>query len=155
MINKIKTFARLRPQLKIMILQTFVFSLYTGFLFAFFNRYARFGERLALTENSAKNTVSSSIAADEKKHTKINDIAKAIHIVSKYIPWKNVCRHQAYQAKLLCNLYNIPYLIFIGFKKDIAKNEIQAHAWTMAGGRMITGFCNPEEYIIQSIYKNR
>jgi hypothetical protein len=75
--------------------------------------------------------------------------------VVKYISWKNVCRHQAYQAKLLCNLYKIPYIIFIGFKKNDHTNEIEAHAWTIAGGKIITGFCNPDEYTVQSAYKNK
>ncbi|MCH5715065.1 lasso peptide biosynthesis B2 protein [Niabella hibiscisoli] len=86
---------------------------------------------------------------------KANDIGWAIQVVAKYISWKNVCRHQAYQAKLLCNFYKIPCLIFIGFKKDPNKKEIEAHAWAVAGGKIITGFCNPNEYIIQSVYQNK
>ncbi len=169
MIKKIKTFIRLRPQLKIITFQAFVLSVYTGFIFTFFNRYARFGERIAANETlppgpllispkgeGAQTSETSSIPErNEALHFKINDIARAIQISSKYVPWKNVCRHQAYQAKLLCNYYKIPCLIFIGFKKGKDRNEIQAHAWTIAGRRMITGLCNPEEYMVQSIYRNK
>ena len=150
MIKKLNTFIRVRPQLKLMILQAFALSVYTGFIFAFFNRYARFGERIVIDKDDIIVP-----GPDETLRSKINDIARAIRISSKYIPWKNVCRHQAYQAKLFCNFYKIPYRIFIGFKKDKEKNEIQAHAWTIAAGNMITGFCNPEEYIVQSIYRNK
>ncbi len=134
----------MRHRRKLMAMQGFVYATYTYLLFTFFNKHARFGtkvNKIAVSENGTKDS-------------KITDIAWAIKLVEKNIPWKNVCRHQAYQAKLLCNYYQIPYFIFIGFKKDIEKNEIQAHAWTIAGGKMITGLCNPEEYIVQSIYSN-
>lgn len=142
MIKKIRTYLRLKDQVRIMILQVFILSLYTWFLFKFLTRCAKFGQKI--TEAPYKQT----------PNPKADSIARAIKISSKYIPWKNVCRHQAYQAKLLCNYYKVSYRIFIGFKKDKLKNEIQAHAWTEAGSRIITGFCNPEEYTIQNIYCN-
>ena len=134
----------MRRRRKLIAMQGLAYAAYTYMLFTFFNKHARFGtkvNKMAVSEN-------------EIEAAKIKDIAWAIKLVEKNIPWKNVCRHQAYQARLLCNYYKIPYFIFIGFKKDIEKNEIQAHAWTIAAGEMITGFCNPEEYIVQSIYSN-
>lgn len=144
MIKKVKSFLRLSPSRKIIVFQALGVSIYTYFLFRFFNRRARLGE--PTTAAAHFNQLSSK---------KINDIGWAIQVVAKYIAWKNVCRHQAYQAKFLCNFYKIPCLIFIGFKKDPNKKEIEAHAWTVAGGKIITGFCNPEEYVVQSIYKNK
>ena len=86
---------------------------------------------------------------------KIKDIRWAIQFTDRFIPWKNVCRHQAYQAMQLCNHYKIPCKTFIGFKKDKAKGTIEAHAWTISGNTIITGFCNPQEYTIQSIFENK
>lgn len=143
MINKIKSFARVSPSRKIVVLQAFGLSIYTYFLFKFFNQSVRFGEK------------TNAVNYHPVVHKKVNDVQWAIQVVAKYITWKNVCRHQAYQAKLLCNFYHLPCLIFIGFKKDINKNEIEAHAWTVAGGKIITGFCNPDEYTVQSVYKNK
>lgn len=144
MINAIQSFARLSPSRKIIVIQAFSISVYTLFLFNFFNRSARFGERTIST-----------LPLNQSPNKKASDIGWAIQVVAKYISWKNVCRHQAYQAKLLCNFYKIPCMIFVGFKKDSNTNEIEAHAWTVAGGKIITGFCNPDEYIVQSIYKNK
>jgi len=142
MIRKIKTFSTLSRARKKMIVQAFGLSIYTSLLFTFFKSKAGFGQKITAQEI---NSVGDYSMAD--------DIAFAISIVSKYTPWKNVCRHQAYQARQLCNYYKIPCLIFIGFKKE--NNEIQAHAWTTVGSKIITGFCNPDEYIVQSIYKNQ
>lgn len=143
MIKRIQSFIKLPARKKKMIFQTVGGSFYAWILFAFFKRLAAFGENVAVAKEP--------LAPNQKA----NDIAWAIRTVDQYMPWKNVCRHQAYQAKLLCNHYKIPCYIYIGFKKDELRNEIQAHAWTVAGGRIITGFCNPAEYIIQSVYKNK
>ena len=56
-------------------------------------------------------------------------------------------------GKTALQLLQNSYQIFIGFKKDKEKNEIQA-CWTIQAEK-ITGFCNPEEYMVQSIYKNK
>ena len=144
MIRKIKTFTRLSRQRKVLAVQAFAAAVYTFFLFAFFNKQARFGKKVAAYK-SLPNSI------DEQN---IVDIAWAIKTVDRIVPWKNVCRHQAYQAKLLCHLYNLPCFIFVGFKKDIDKNEIQAHAWTIAGDTIITGFCDPTDYVVQAIYSN-
>lgn len=82
----------------------------------------------------------------------IRDIRWAILTVARYIPWKNVCRHQAYQAMMLCRFYRQPYHIYIGFKKNPETALIDGHAWTMVEDTFITGFCNPEEYVVQSSY---
>ncbi len=144
MIKKLKTFRRLSASRKAMIFQAFGLSVYTWALFTFFKRFAKFGE-----------TTNASGTTDKRYGTKAADISFAIHTVSRLVPWKNVCRHQAYQAKMLCNYYKIPCLIFIGFKKDTDQNKIQAHAWTVADEKIITGFCDPKEYIVQSIYRNK
>jgi len=83
--------------------------------------------------------------------TVVKDISYAIRVLSKYTPWENVCRHQAYQAMLLCRFYRIPYQIFVGFKKN-NEGKIEGHAWTTVNGEIITGFCKVEEYVISAIY---
>ena len=81
------------------------------------------------------------------------DIGWSIYKVSRFTPWENVCRHQAYQAMILCRCYKIPYEISVGFKKNPETGEIEGHAWTVSSGLMITGFCQPQDYIIQTVYK--
>lgn len=148
MIKKLNTFIGFSWSRKVLIVQTLVLSVYTYFLFAYFKKYARFGRK------SSNETSPYPATTGGCPNPKAKDIAWAIRLADKWVPWKNVCRHQAYQAKLLCSFYNIPYYIFIGFKKDTGKNEIQAHAWTIANGRMITGFCDPGEYLVQTVYSN-
>lgn len=143
MIKKLQTFFGMSLFRKKLIIQTIGFSIYSFILFKFFKRKAVFGQKINLAEFG------------QLQDQRVNEISWAIQTVSKNLPWKNVCRHQAMQAKLLCRKYHIPCLIFVGFKKDTNKNNIEAHAWTIAGGKIITGFCNPDDYVVQSVYSNR
>ena len=43
--------------------------------------------------------------------TLVKDICFAIRVMKNYTPWENVCRHEAYQAMLLCRFYQIPYFL--------------------------------------------
>ena len=139
MFKKLKTLYHLSPRRRYLLVLAFGLSLYGFLLMLFFEKYATFGERRDLiTQNDLPNPI-------------VIDIRYAIFVVNKYVPWQNVCRHQAYQAKMLFSMYDIPYQIFVGFKKN-ENGKIDGHAWTMAGGMMITGFCNPNEYVVQSVF---
>ena len=108
----------------------------------FFKIYTRFGEQKPIINRQSNQ---SSI---------VNDIRWAIFIANKNVFWQNVCRHQAYQAMLLCKFYDIPYQVFVGFKKNNESTKIDGHAWTMINGQIITGFCDPNEYTVQAVYGN-
>lgn len=68
------------------------------------------------------------------------DIALAIYIVNKYLPWKNVCRHQSWQAIFLLLKYQIPFEYFVGIEKNKPKKE--GHSWVKVKDKFICGRCN-------------
>lgn len=138
--EKIRHFIKLSVRQKLLIFFVGFLSIYSFLLFKFFKQWAKFG-----SINRAKQPVRNF------DMNLVNDIRLAIRLVEKYTFWKNVCRHQAYQAMLLCKYYQIPYQIFVGFKKS-NDGKIEGHAWTVVGNQIITGFCKPEEYVIQAIY---
>lgn len=138
--QKIKRFFSLSSRQKLLIVVVGFLSLYSYFLFKFFKHLATFG-RLDSVTQSVQNL----------EMNLVNDIRLAIRLVEKYTFWENVCRHQAYQAMILCKFFKIPYQIFVGFKKN-DNGIIEGHAWTIVDKEIITGFCNPEEYIVQAIY---
>lgn len=137
---KIKRFTKLSVRQKVILLIVFLISLYSYIMFRFFKHLAKFGH--ADKEFISHKTI---------KITLARDISFAIRVMSKYTPWENVCRHQAYQAMLLCKYYAIPYQIYVGFKKN-EMGKIEGHAWTVVQGEMITGFCNPDDYTVQAVY---
>ncbi len=134
-----RAFIRLSARRKILFFVTVVLSFYTYMLMRFFRKKANFD----LKRKHFSGRVNDSV---------VRDIRWAIRVVNKYVPWENVCRHQAYQALLLCRYYDIPYKIFIGFRKNPEAGKIEGHAWTVVNGEIITGFCNTEEYTVQSIF---
>jgi Transglutaminase-like superfamily len=138
--QKIKRFFNLSIRQKLLIVVVGFISFYSYFLFKFFKHWATFG-RVDRVNQSAKTV--------EMKF--VNDIRLAIRVIGKFVPWENVCRHQAYQAMILCKFFKIQYQIFVGFKKN-DNGIIEGHAWTIVNGEIITGFCKPEEYIVQAIY---
>lgn len=74
------------------------------------------------------------------------DIALAIAICNKYIFWKNVCRHQSWQAVYLLIKYQIPFQYFIGVKK--VDNGREGHSWVKVQNKFICGRYNIKDYIV-------
>ncbi len=144
-LRKLHTFYRQSTRRKLLFGLGLVFAFYSWFMFRFFKKYARFGSKAQ--GNTSINQVFSA-----SHSSLVLDIRWAIFTVNKYVFWQNACRHQAYQAKLFCNFFKIPYQIFVGFKKS-ENGKIEGHAWTIVNEEIITGFCNPDEYVVQDIYK--
>lgn len=138
--QKILAFYHLSFRRKLFLFLLIPLSLHSNIMLRFFKKKAKFGKI------ETKNTGNKPVKMDLAK-----DIGFAIRVISKYTPWENVCRHQAYQAMLLCRYYQIPYQIFVGFKKN-NEGKTEGHAWTVVGNQIITGFCKPEEYVVQNIF---
>ena len=139
MIRKLYAFHRLPFRRKYLLAGTWWLAAYSFVLLNYFARYARFGTR---TTTPPPNVPPDPLIAD---------IQFAINGVARYVPWDNKCRHQAYQARLLCRLHRIPFQISVGFRRNEG-GVIEAHAWTTVGEHMITGFCDPQDYVIQAVY---
>lgn len=138
MIRKLNIFFRLSRRRQWLFCVTVLLSLYTFLLMRFFRKQARF-ER---TRRKATGT----------DDLLVRDICWAILTTSGQVPWENVCRHQAYQAMLLCRYYRQPYRIYVGFRKNPETGKVDGHAWTTVNDKIITGFCDTEEYTVQSVF---
>ena len=79
----------------------------------------------------------------------LGDIAWAIRVSNKYVPWQNVCRHQALAAVILCTKYGQALEVFVGFRKNPETGRMEGHTWSMTNARFITGRCKVEEYTLQ------
>lgn len=129
MLAAVKKIVRVPFRVKILIIIVIVLSIYSNLLFRFFSKQARFG--------TLSNKVIGQAFVSEPL---LIEIAYAIRVVSKYTFWTNLCRHQAYQARIICRHLHIPYAVYVGFTKHEAGTMVKGHAWTMVNGRMITGF---------------
>lgn len=100
-----------------------------------------FGSPKAYTEyllSDLKEGPSDQLSTERWKKAK--DIAFAIELGRKYIPWRNLCRHQAWQAVVLLKRAGIPFSYHVGVKKN-SNQKSEGHAWVMVDGKFISGKC--------------
>ncbi|WP_369765907.1 lasso peptide biosynthesis B2 protein [Flavobacterium sp. WC2429] len=103
------------------------------------------GSKKGFSEHICKNQKVNVVLTPEKI-TLAKDIIIAIHIVNNYLPWKNVCRHQSWQAVYLLLKYQVQFEYTVGIHKT--KNIKEAHSWVKVNSKFICGRCNEKNYFI-------
>ena len=99
-----------------------------------------------------KNIIFSTILS-KKQHHHAMQLRRSIKLAAQYTPWNSNCLTQAMVAKFWCQQLNIPYVLYIGFAKDMDKsNGYAAHAWLTAGPIAITGELSFPHYQVISSY---
>lgn len=121
-----------------LILLVFWLSIYRNILLAVGSKQA-FSEQFCKKHNVGAVVTVEKIAISK-------DIALAISVVNKYIPWKNVCRHQSWQAVYLLLKYQIPFDYFVGIDKNKSKKE--GHSWVKVNSKFICGRCKENSYTV-------
>lgn len=99
-----------------------------------------------------KTTTISTLLSAQQTHQAIR-IGQSVRLAAKCTPWDSSCLTQAMVAKFWCRLFNIPYILFIGFSKTSVKPaEYRAHAWLTADRVALTGGYNLAECHVISSY---
>ena len=136
--SSIKNAIKLSGRQKKLVLTVFWLSIYRNILLSR-------GDKGGFTEYICKNQdLNLELTLDKILVAK--DIALAISIVNKYILWKNVCRHQSWQAVYLLLKYKVPFSYFVGIHKT--KQVKEGHSWVKVGGKFVCGKCDEREYSI-------
>lgn len=78
------------------------------------------------------------LVSDEQAD-KARSIGRAIALAVRYSPSSANCYPQALVARLFLRMRRIPHALFFGLRRDSETDEIDAHAWVMAGPWPITG----------------
>lgn len=138
LLNKFKNAFILSWRQRKLILFVFCLSVYRNLLLVL-------KSKKAFTEEITKNQ-NIKIVLTSEKIAIAKDIAMAIDIVNKYLPWKNVCRHQSWQAVYLLLEYQIPFDYCVGIEKNKLKKE--GHSWVKVNQKFICGKCNEDDYAI-------
>lgn len=146
--KKLRLFWNLPPAGKWIFIEVFVLSIYTTILLQ--RDKGNVKVMSLLKQQPAKSNAGRS--TDTRRQKTVQLASSAIQTVAHYTPWKNICYHQALQARFLLNRRGIPTQVYIGVKRN-EQGEISGHAWTMCADRMITGFCKPDEYVILSEFQ--
>ena len=70
--------------------------------------------------------------------TRARHVGWAVRTAACYTPWESKCLAQAMVARLLLGLQRLPYVLYLGVRKDDAAG-MAAHAWVCTGRAAITG----------------
>ena len=138
LLRKLKTGIFLTPRQKKMFLAVFFLSIYRNILLVL-------GSKKAFSEHISKKQNPETLLNPEKMAL-AKDVAVAITLANKYIPWKNVCRHQSWQAIILLLKYQIPFEYFVGIHKT--KTIKEGHSWVKVNQNFVCGKCNEKNYLI-------
>lgn len=138
--KRLNRFWKLSNRKKSFLFFVFFLSFYSWLFFGLDKKKARFG------------TFSKIPAPNELGDIEIIiDIRHAIHFWVNRLPYLYKCRHQALIASKMFAFYDIRYSIYVGFRKDKV-DKIEGHVWTISNHQFVSGFCNPDDYIVQTIF---
>lgn len=138
LLKRLKNVCILTARQRKLILLVFWLSIYRNLLLLW-------GSKKAFTEHVLQNQKVNTVLTSEKIAI-AKDITMVISIVNKYLLWKNVCRHQSWQAVYLLLKYQIPFDYFVGIEKNKPKKE--AHSWVKVNNKFICGKCNENKFTI-------
>lgn len=138
LLSKLKNIFILSQRQRKLILLVFWLSIYRNLLILW-------GSKKGFSEHICKNQKVNTALTPEKIAI-AKDIALAIHLVNKVVPWKNVCRHQSWQAVYLLLKYQIPFAYYVGVDKNKPKKE--GHSWVKVNAKFVCGRCNENNHTL-------
>lgn len=71
-------------------------------------------------------------------------IGRLIARASYLTPWESKCFVQALTGIELMWLFNLPYTLYFGIRRDEAAGGLTAHAWVKHGDLFVTGYAGHE-----------
>ena len=93
--------------------------------------------RELLGRAEARNGPPQPSAPDRDPDALVDRVAFAIPRAGRRVPWRADCLVQALAAQHWLRRRGIATTLFVGVRKD--QEDFAAHAWLMAGDRMVTG----------------
>lgn len=69
-------------------------------------------------------------------------IGRSVRATAKITPWQSVCLPQAIAASMLLRIGHVPHVVHFGLAPGEPEPDaapMQAHAWIIAGERIVTG----------------
>lgn len=93
------------------------------------------------------------IAAPPDQVTVAAEIGHVVTITAAAMPFRAVCLQQAMAVRRMLDRRGIPATVHLGLSRDPAKrnsdtSDTAAHAWVVAGDRVVNGDINLDDYVI-------
>jgi hypothetical protein len=78
------------------------------------------------------------LTTPEQEH-RANRIGRVVRRSAMLTPWESNCFNQALTARILLELYAVPYCFYFGVRFGKDGKELDAHAWVASGKVRVTG----------------
>ncbi len=89
---------------------------------------------------------------DSRSEAKALSISRVVQMAANYTPWKSNCFPQAVTARILLELYGVPYSLFFGVNRDAENMVLKAHAWVASGRVRVTGGMSFDQFTVVSCF---
>ncbi len=88
----------------------------------------------------------------ERQADRAAKIGRVIEVAARYTPWTSNCFPQALCAGIYLRLYRVPFVAFMGLRRAPESQQIQAHAWTVAGATPVSGGQQNDTYTVVAAF---
>ncbi len=80
-------------------------------------------------------------------------ISRLICRAANNTPWESACLLQSLCARQMLQRRGIPGVFYLGvMTSENTKEKLKAHAWSEAGGKILTGGAGHENYTVIAVY---
>jgi len=86
----------------------------------------------------------------QRRHARL--IGQVIRLAARYTPWDSNCFPQVVVARLMLGLYQVPYCLLFGVRRDPSSGAFDAHAWMCAGPVRVTGGWSFDKYAVVGVF---
>ncbi|MFP4025898.1 MAG: lasso peptide biosynthesis B2 protein [Thiohalospira sp.] len=87
----------------------------------------------------------------ERQEQLIRKTQNALRRLKRRLPWKVKCFEEAIAVKKVLFFYGIESTLYLGVKKEGEQN-LKAHAWLKAGGRLVAGEKGHKTFSVVGFY---
>lgn len=82
-------------------------------------------------------------------------IRRTVELAARYAPWRADCYPQAIVARILLGLYNVPFVLCLGMRREPDTGAASAHAWVRSGNVAVTGGIGEDDHRIVRVFASR
>ena len=81
-------------------------------------------------------------------------IGRTVQLAARFVPWRAGCYPQAIVARMMLGLWNIPFTLCMGVRRNVETCAMEAHAWVQCEDICVTGGNGDVNYSTVAVFSN-
>nr|WP_246628262.1 lasso peptide biosynthesis B2 protein [Paenibacillus oenotherae] len=144
MMAKAKVFMSMRPHMRRLVLESFIYLAWARILKAM--PFARVAPSLG------KQLEETTYARDKTNERLLHQVSRAVHLASRHTWWESKCLVMAIAAMKMLERRRIGSTLYLGTAKDAVTGRMVAHAWLRSGVLYLTGADEMSKYTVVATF---